>query len=239
MTTHVSTLPVARRKERVIASLKSIVQDLTGINPAGMDVHANFYDVGVDSLMLIQATQAIQDRFAVKLPVVQLLEELNTLDAVATYLEQALPPDEEDNAAPSAQLPAPPTATPSTSTAAPTPAATPAPPPATAPSIASPAATTVAASVSPSVPPATTPPPAPLFTPPPATYANGPVADVPESATNFAEQPDLAASALEQLLARQLQVMGQQLANCRECVADDARPRVSRRAAAALAAAAG
>ena len=92
MTAHVDTMPDSQRKQDVLAALKNIVQNLTGIKPEGMNVHVSFFDVGVDSLMLIQATQAIQDQFAVKLSVVQLLEELNTLDTVATTTRPTVTP---------------------------------------------------------------------------------------------------------------------------------------------------
>jgi natural product biosynthesis luciferase-like monooxygenase protein/amino acid adenylation domain-containing protein/non-ribosomal peptide synthase protein (TIGR01720 family) len=193
MTAHVDIMPDSQRKQHVLAELKNIVQNLTGIKPEGMNVHASFFDVGVDSLMLIQATQAIQDQFAVKLSVVQLLEELDTLDAVATFLEQALPPDSAADERGDAQ-PAPPRANPETVSPPPRRAAETAPPaPDAAPSVA--------------LAPAFVPPPAARYEPPPA-----PAPQIEVTAVRAdAEQSGVTTSVLEQLLAQQLQVMTQQL----------------------------
>src|SRR5688572_14663054 len=83
----------ARRLEGILSTLKTIVNDLTGIEIADMDIDANFLQAGIDSLTLIQASQAMQEQFGVKLSVVQLLEEHSTIAAVAGYLDQNLPPD--------------------------------------------------------------------------------------------------------------------------------------------------
>src|SRR6185436_12909167 len=82
-----------RRLESILSTLKTIVNDLTGIPIAEMDIDANFLEAGIDSLTLIQASQAMQEKFGVKLSVVQLLEEHSTIAAVAGYLDQNLPPD--------------------------------------------------------------------------------------------------------------------------------------------------
>lgn len=79
------------RKEMILSELKTIVNKLTGMHIGSIDVHTSFLEVGIDSLLLIQATQLIQDVFAAKLSVVQLLEEHDTIEKVATYLDQQLP----------------------------------------------------------------------------------------------------------------------------------------------------
>ncbi|HET7112071.1 MAG TPA: acyl carrier protein, partial [Pyrinomonadaceae bacterium] len=81
------------RKARILASLKTLVNELTGINPEHIDVHANFLEAGIDSLTLIQATQLVKEPFDVKLSVVQLLEQLSNMDSLATYIDQTLPPE--------------------------------------------------------------------------------------------------------------------------------------------------
>ena len=79
------------RKTRIMASLKTVVNDLTGINPENIDVHANFLEAGIDSLTLIQATQLVKEQYDVKLSVVQLLEQLSNMDALANYIDTQLP----------------------------------------------------------------------------------------------------------------------------------------------------
>ena len=45
-----------RRLESILSTLKTIVNDLTGIPIADMDIDANFLEAGIDSLTLIQAS---------------------------------------------------------------------------------------------------------------------------------------------------------------------------------------
>jgi natural product biosynthesis luciferase-like monooxygenase protein len=78
-------------KEKILADLKTVVNDLTGIKPENVDIHAHFMEVGIDSLTLIQATQLVKELFDVKLSVVQLLEQLTNLDALASYIAQEVP----------------------------------------------------------------------------------------------------------------------------------------------------
>jgi natural product biosynthesis luciferase-like monooxygenase protein len=82
------------RKETILSTLKRVVYELTGIGEDAIDVNANFIETGVDSLMLIQAVQMMQDTLGVKLSVVQVMEELTSLDLVAAYIDERLPPQE-------------------------------------------------------------------------------------------------------------------------------------------------
>src|SRR5690348_7615415 len=93
-------------KEKILSDLKTVVNDLTGIKPEEVDIHAHFMEVGIDSLTLIQATQVVKEQFDVKLSVVQLLEQLTNLDALASYIAEQVPP-----------APVPPTAAPATTPA--------------------------------------------------------------------------------------------------------------------------
>ncbi|HVR96985.1 MAG TPA: amino acid adenylation domain-containing protein [Thermoanaerobaculia bacterium] len=79
------------RHEALVHLLKEVVQDLTGMPPERLDPYATFLDIGVDSLLLIQAAQRLRDRFGVQLSVVQFLEDLPTLDSVAGHIEEQLP----------------------------------------------------------------------------------------------------------------------------------------------------
>ncbi|HEX3531463.1 MAG TPA: MupA/Atu3671 family FMN-dependent luciferase-like monooxygenase, partial [Thermoanaerobaculia bacterium] len=92
----------------LVGMLKEIIRDLTGVDAAGLDPEAAFLDIGVDSLLMVQAAQRVRDRLGVKLSVVQLLEELTTLDKVAWYLEAELPAEALAGLAPRALTPQPP-----------------------------------------------------------------------------------------------------------------------------------
>jgi len=89
------------RHENILSALKGIVNDLTGLSVDEVDVHGSYLDAGVDSLLLIQLSQAIQNQFEIKLSLIQLLEELTTLDTIAEYLDSQLPQESFRAATPS------------------------------------------------------------------------------------------------------------------------------------------
>jgi iturin family lipopeptide synthetase A len=186
------------RREAILAALHSIAYKLIGIQTGEKDIHVSFFDLGVDSLLVIQFTQAIQDECGLRIPFRLLFEELTTLDAVARYLDRELPP-ETFAAEPAA----------SSVSAEPSPLAqadrTPA-PPAQAPAA---QALPVQAPAPASQPPApATQAPAPavqLSTPAPAVQASAPA---PAESGFSSAAADTAAKGL---YAEQLRVMSQQL----------------------------
>jgi iturin family lipopeptide synthetase A len=200
------------RKAEILSALKRLVNDLTGIDPEDVDIHANFLEVGIDSLTLIQATQLVKEQYDVKLSVVQVLEQLTNLDALASYIDHELPP------APAAEVAAPPAASDQTPPAPAAPvsdARAAAPPPPAAAAEEPPAS---------AAPPAFTPPAPPPVAPRPAPAHLG-MTELPRNlppAPYGGEQ----ASALDYLMSQQLQVMAQQLEMLRAAYhdANGARP---------------
>ena len=73
--------------------LHSVAYKLIGVETSEKDIHVSFFDLGVDSLLIIQFTQAIQEQCGVRIPFRLLFEELTTLDAVSHYLDEQLPPE--------------------------------------------------------------------------------------------------------------------------------------------------
>src|SRR5262249_25517911 len=49
------------RRDAILTRLHSIVYKLIGIETSEKDIQVSFFDLGVDSLLIIQFTQAIQD----------------------------------------------------------------------------------------------------------------------------------------------------------------------------------
>jgi amino acid adenylation domain-containing protein len=93
------------RRDRLLSSLKMLVHRMTGVDAADIDTHATFLEMGVDSLVLIRGSQEIRQTFGVDISLRQLMEELSTLEALADYLEQALPADEPLATSPSVLSP--------------------------------------------------------------------------------------------------------------------------------------
>src|SRR5262249_33866996 len=78
------------RREQILSELKVIIHGLTGVDLAKIDLQATFFDMGVDSLLLIQAGKSIKERLGVEVSLVQLFEELSSIGALVDYLGENL-----------------------------------------------------------------------------------------------------------------------------------------------------
>jgi amino acid adenylation domain-containing protein len=96
-------VPDAGRPERIIAMLKAILHEMSGVNLADISATASFVEMGFDSLFLTQASQSFQNKLGVKITFRQLLEDLPTLSDLALYVDRQLPLD----ALPAAPAPSP------------------------------------------------------------------------------------------------------------------------------------
>ena len=75
------------------SEVSSVIRNLSGRELEPADAQATFFDLGFDSLLLTQASQALRQKFGVKITFRQLMESLVTIAAVAGYLDEQLPPD--------------------------------------------------------------------------------------------------------------------------------------------------
>jgi glutamate-1-semialdehyde aminotransferase/acyl carrier protein len=71
-----------------MAELKTLLGQLFGINPSEIAPGVSLIEMGADSLFLLQVSQAIRDRFGIKLPFRMMLEEYSTVEALAGYIAQ-------------------------------------------------------------------------------------------------------------------------------------------------------
>ena len=104
--------PVSPTRLALMSLLRGMIQDLTGVELDKVDPQATFLDIGVDSLLMVQAARRVQDQLGVKLTVVQFLEELTTLEKVAEYVEREMEPERlaalVPHIQPAAPVPSPP-----------------------------------------------------------------------------------------------------------------------------------
>jgi acyl carrier protein len=84
---------LSMRRDAILNMLHATVNKLIGIETSEKDIHVNFFDLGVDSLLIIQFTQAIEEQCGQRIPFRLLFEELTTLDAVSQYLDEQLRPE--------------------------------------------------------------------------------------------------------------------------------------------------
>ncbi|MDB4947561.1 MAG: type polyketide synthase, partial [Gemmatimonadetes bacterium] len=88
----IATAP-SPRHAAVLGVLKGIAAELTGIDEEHVESGIDLFAAGFDSLLLLQAIQAIEKRVGVRVSLVEMLEELTTLDALAGHLDRVLPPE--------------------------------------------------------------------------------------------------------------------------------------------------
>ena len=83
--------PNAQRRSALATQIRTTIKELSGVTIDSDST--SFMELGFDSLFLTQASQAFQGNFGVKITFRQMLSELNTVETVAEYLDQNLPPE--------------------------------------------------------------------------------------------------------------------------------------------------
>jgi glutamate-1-semialdehyde aminotransferase/acyl carrier protein len=91
MSTALSNVTQVSRQDHICSILKTTWGNLMGVAPEKLDSQATFFELGVDSLLLIQISQSIRATFDVKIPFRRLMEEFTSLAVLATYLDETLP----------------------------------------------------------------------------------------------------------------------------------------------------
>jgi glutamate-1-semialdehyde aminotransferase/thioesterase domain-containing protein/acyl carrier protein len=76
----------------ILEKLKVILANSLGVSSSKIDIHARFIEMGVDSLLLLQISNAIQEQLGVKVPFRLLLEDFPTISALTKYIEQERSP---------------------------------------------------------------------------------------------------------------------------------------------------
>ncbi|MBX9651438.1 MAG: amino acid adenylation domain-containing protein [Xanthobacteraceae bacterium] len=93
--------------EALLASLKTILSEISGTSLTEADHATSFLSLGFDSLLLGQVAQRVNKTFGIKITFRQLMRDLNTLEALAAMVQGAAPASKLP-AAPAVKLPAAP-----------------------------------------------------------------------------------------------------------------------------------
>jgi amino acid adenylation domain-containing protein len=87
------TVAPVSRLPRLQAELRRIFGDVTGLSAEEFSLDQSLLDQGLDSLSLTQSTLEIESVFGIKLRFRRLLEDLDTVQKLAGFLDGELPPD--------------------------------------------------------------------------------------------------------------------------------------------------
>ncbi|CAA2105100.1 amino acid adenylation domain-containing protein [Variovorax paradoxus] len=85
--------PLPRPASNVDARLRTLFEDISGLDMAQAEGHAPFGELGLDSLTLTQAATQIKKHFKVNLSFRQLMENYRNFDALSAFLQASLPPE--------------------------------------------------------------------------------------------------------------------------------------------------
>ena len=83
--------PAPSRKEHLVGLVRTLVEELSGTSLDGVETGTSFLEIGLDSLLLTQAATLFQRKFGVAISFRQLMENLSTVDSLATHLDEQLP----------------------------------------------------------------------------------------------------------------------------------------------------
>jgi len=92
-TPQVETTPKITQPDSIRSQLHTLIAGLLHTDPAQVDVHAPFLEMGADSLVLLEAVRTIEATFGVKVAIRQFFEELTTIDVLATYINNHITPE--------------------------------------------------------------------------------------------------------------------------------------------------
>lgn len=74
-------------QQEILSRLRVLVSSLLRVEPSEVDVRMPFLEMGADSIVLVEAMQAIEVEFSVKLAIRRFFEDLSTIEALASFLE--------------------------------------------------------------------------------------------------------------------------------------------------------
>ena len=77
--------------EEIIRRIQSLLSELSGIPTSELSPDLHFLEMGFDSLFLTQLTQEIRSQFKVEVKLRQLIEEQNSIGALARHLAPHIP----------------------------------------------------------------------------------------------------------------------------------------------------
>src|SRR5690349_25166463 len=86
--------PGSARQANITSALTATFAELLGAEAGAIDVSTHFLELGADSLLLLQASQAVSTKFGVKVPFRMMLEEYSTVESLAAYIAQQQPVEE-------------------------------------------------------------------------------------------------------------------------------------------------
>ncbi len=100
----------AGRRPRLLAELKALLEEASGVGAADAEDDVTFLELGLDSLFLTQFALKLQRKYSVKITFRQLLEQYASFGTLVDMIDAHLPPEAAPPEAPATPLPTAPAA---------------------------------------------------------------------------------------------------------------------------------
>ncbi|MGN7610531.1 amino acid adenylation domain-containing protein [Magnetococcales bacterium HHB-1] len=96
------------QREEIFNTLRNLMVDSMPISPGEEEIHVPFLEMGANSLILMEVQRAVENTFGITISIPQFFEELTTIDALVTYIDQNLSQESPTPSTPERSEPTPP-----------------------------------------------------------------------------------------------------------------------------------
>lgn len=86
-----NSTPTPQQADNVLQEIKHLAASQLEINVDDLDINTPLFELGADSLILMEVIQLVKKKYEVKLDIKQLFEETNTLQALADFIVKHKP----------------------------------------------------------------------------------------------------------------------------------------------------
>lgn len=83
---------LVEKNNEILEQLQRFVANLFGVEPEDVDTGTSYFDIGIDSISVIQLKQEVKNSYNIDISAEQLFGEVNTLKSLAKFIQQKLPP---------------------------------------------------------------------------------------------------------------------------------------------------
>nr|ALT22105.1 nonribosomal peptide synthetase [Anabaena sp. XPORK13A] len=85
---------VSERREAILEQIRAQTSILLGFDdPSELDINSSLLEMGADSIAMMEAVAKIKKTYGIQIAIRQFFEDLTNIDALATYIDQNLPPE--------------------------------------------------------------------------------------------------------------------------------------------------
>jgi len=89
----VDALPKTTRRDTIVSTLRYSIANVLQTDPSDVDLHTSFMEIGADSIAFLDFALIIENTYGLKITIHQLFEDLTTINALATYIDNNISPE--------------------------------------------------------------------------------------------------------------------------------------------------